>query len=215
MTPNTFEAYLVSGSFGDFMYLAGYVDKMKPRDAVVFIDMAKAAGGPDDVKSGMWLGGVDYRPDNGPRIRLSGYSVQDILSSGYGDVAWSYSITDDIDVNLRGQFMIQGSNGANRLTGEAFSTWVAGAGIDFSWKELTLLASYTQTASTTPYRNPYGLWPGYPPCPSRTRWLRTRTSRIALRCPWGPYATTASVDDQPRALISFHRRYAATDGGQA
>lgn len=161
MTPNTFEAYLVSGGFGDFRYLAGYVDKMKPRDAVVFIDMAKAAGGPDDVKSGMWLGGLDYRPDNGPRIRLSGYSVQDILSSGYGDVAWSYSITDDIDVNLRGQFMLQGSNGTNKLTGEAFSTWVAGAGIDFSWKELTLLASYTQTASTTPYRNPYGLWPGY------------------------------------------------------
>lgn len=161
MTPNTFEAYLVSGGLGDFSYLVGYVDKMKPRDAVEFIDMAKAAGGPEDVKSGMWLGGVNYAPENGPRIRVSGYSVQDILTSGYGDVAWSHSISDDIDVNLRGQFMVQGSNGANRLTGASFSTWVAGVGLDFSWKELTLLASYTQTAATAPYRNPYGLWPGY------------------------------------------------------
>ena len=161
MTPNTFEAYLFSGSFGAFSYLGGYVDKMKPRNAVEFIDMAKAAGGPDDVKSGMWLGGIDYRPSAGPRLRLSGYSVQDILSSGYGDFAWSHSITDDVDVNLRGQFMAQGSNGANKLTGEAFGTWVLGAGIDFSWRELTLVGSFTQTAATAPYRNPYGLWPGY------------------------------------------------------
>lgn len=161
MTPNTFEAYLFSGGVGDFSYLGGYVDKMKPRNAVEFIDMAKAAGGPADVKSGMWLGSVNYMPESGPRVRLSGYSVQDILTSGYGDFAWAHSITDDIDVNLRGQFMIQGSNGAAKLTGEAFSTWVLGTGIDFSWRELTLVASYTQTANTTPYRNPYGLWPGY------------------------------------------------------
>ncbi len=34
MTPNTFDAYLLTGAVGDFSYLGGYVDKMKPRNAV-------------------------------------------------------------------------------------------------------------------------------------------------------------------------------------
>ena len=36
MTPNTFEAYTLGGTLGDFSYFVGYVDKEKTRNEVVF-----------------------------------------------------------------------------------------------------------------------------------------------------------------------------------
>ena len=44
MTPNTFEAYVLQGKFGDFAYTAGYVDRIKPRNENQFFNMAYQAG---------------------------------------------------------------------------------------------------------------------------------------------------------------------------
>jgi hypothetical protein len=161
MTPNTFEAYAFTGTLGPVAYLAGYVDKMKPRDATEFFDMATVAGAPAGVSSGMWLGGLDYALDENLKARLSSYHVPNVLTSGYADVAWFKPLTEDIDVRLGGQLMVQGSNGTNALTGQPFSTWSGGLDLDVIWGAATLTTSYTQTGSTALYRTPYGTWAGY------------------------------------------------------
>lgn len=72
-----------------------------------------------------------------------------------------FSITDDIDLRIGGQLMVQGSTGTNLLAAQPFSTWAGGLDLDLFWGPLTLTAIYTQTGSAAAYRAPYGSWAGY------------------------------------------------------
>ncbi len=161
MTPNTFEAYTLAGRLGDFSYFGGYVANEKPRNSEEFIDMARVAGAPAGVSEGMGLLGVTFAPDDSFKARVSGYHVPNVLSSAYADFSKLVSLTEDIDLRISGQFMVQGSNGAHLLTGRAFSTWSGGLDLDFTWGPVTLSATYTQTGSAAAYRSPYGTWAGY------------------------------------------------------
>jgi outer membrane porin, OprD family len=161
MTPNTFEAYTLAGQLGDVTYFAGYVASEKTRNETRFRSMAQVAGAPDGVNAGMGLAGFTFAPDDSFKARLSGYHVPDILTSGYADAAKIFALTDDIDLRLSGQFMVQGSTGLHLLTGQAFSTWAGGVDVDLLWGPVTLSALYTQTGSAAAYRTPYGTWAGY------------------------------------------------------
>lgn len=161
MTPNTFEAYTLAGKLGDVSYFAGYVANMKPRNATEFVNMATIAGAPTGVSEGMILGSLGYAPDHSLKARLSSYYVPDILTSGYADISKSFSLPGDVSIRVGAQAMVQGSNGANLLTGKPFSTWVGGFDVDLIYKFLTLTATYTQTGSADAYRTPYGTWAGY------------------------------------------------------
>ncbi len=164
MTPNTFEAYLLSGTlpsaWGEFGYTAGYVAKIKPRNAATFINMAQQAGAPDGVSEGMLLAGLSWNPDETWQARTSGYLVPNILGSTYTDGTAFLNLSDDIGLKLSGQFMVQGSVGA-QLLGKPFSTWAGGIDADLILGNVTLTASYTQTGSAAAYRTPYGTWAGY------------------------------------------------------
>ncbi len=162
MTPNTFEAYLLSGKLWRFGYLAGYVDKIKPRDSMEFIDMARHAGAPAGVRQGMALASLSYAPNDDFKARLSTYLVPDVLASGYGDVSGWVSLSHNLDLRIGAQMMVQGSNGANLLTGRPFSTWAGGIDVDLILGHATTLTvSYTQTGSAAAWRSPYGTWAGY------------------------------------------------------
>ncbi len=87
--------------------------------------------------------------------------MPNILTSGYVDAAKLFTLTDDINLRISGQFMVQGSTGGHLLTGQAFSTWAGGINVDLIWGPLTLTGVYTQTGSAAAYRSPYGSWAGY------------------------------------------------------
>lgn len=161
MTPNTFEAYLLTGKLGSVGYLAGYVDKIKPRNSVDFIDMAKQAGAPTGVQQGMALVGLSYGAGDDFKARLSSYLVPNILVSGYGDASAWISLPADMNLRIGAQMMVQGSTGDNLLTGRPFSTWAGGLDAGLIIGDLTLRAFYTQTGSAAAYRSPYGTWAGY------------------------------------------------------
>ncbi len=161
MTPNTFEAYMLRGTLGHFDYLLGYVAQEKTRNESRFRNMAAVAGAPDWVSEGMGLAGLTWSPDDTFKVRLSGYHVANILSSVYVDTAKMFSLAEDMDLRIGGQFMVQGSTGSHLLTGRAFSTWAGGVDVDLIWGPVTLTASYTQTGSADAYRSPYGTWAGY------------------------------------------------------
>lgn len=161
MTPATFEAYTLAGALGDLSYFVGYVAAEKPRDSDRFLNMAQIAGAPAGVSEGMALATLTYAPTDSFKTRLSAYHVPNILSSGYADVSKSWSLSDNMDLKLAAQFMVQGSTGAQLLTGNAFSTWAGGIDVDLTWGPVNLTATYTQTGRAAAYRTPYGTWAGY------------------------------------------------------
>lgn len=161
MIPNTFEAYALRGKLGKVRTFAGYVAAMKPRDYSTFINMAERAGAPGNVATGMWLGSMKYGSLDDLRLRASAYYVPDILTSSYGDVVWTVPMFEKAKLQLGSNLMVQGSNGLNLLTGNAFSTWSAGGKADVVWGSAGLSAAYTQTGSAAAYRTPYGQWIGY------------------------------------------------------
>lgn len=161
MIPATFEAYALRGELGnEFRYFAGYVAAMKPRDESGFANMAEVAGAPN-VNSGMLLGSVKYGEITKLRLRASTYVVPDILWSSYGDAGGTIVITDDLILRLQGQLAVQGSTGANLLTGGAFSTFWGGGQADLGWGPLAFTLAYTQVGSAARWRSPYGVFIGY------------------------------------------------------
>jgi len=160
MTPNTFEAVSLKGSFGMFSYFAGYLFTMKKRNEDEFLNMAEAAGIHDE-DSGMWLAGIEFAPVDSFKFRTSFYTVPDVLASSYSDAVWTTPITDRTDFRLSGQFMYQGGIGDDLLMACDCDTWSGGVKADFIYGGLTLTGGYTQTSNEFSYQAPYGSWPGY------------------------------------------------------
>jgi hypothetical protein len=160
MIPNTFEAYALRGVLGPVNYFAGYVAAMKFKGVPYFVNMAERAGAPN-VNAGMALGSLKYGDIDKIRLRSSVYYVPDILTSNYNDFVLGFPITEAFRVRLGGQFMVQGSNGLNLLTGKSFGTFAAGGRVDLIWGPATLWGVFTQTGSAAQYQTPYGQWIGY------------------------------------------------------
>ena len=162
MVPQTFEAYALRGKLGDVRYFAGYVAAIKPRDYSVFINMGEAAGAPD-VNAGMVLASLKYGDPTKDALaaRASAYIVPDILWSSYYDATGVIPIAEDFKVRLSGQFMVQGSTGANLLTGHPFGTFTVGGKVDAIWGPIMLTGAFMQTGSAAEYRTPYGIFIGY------------------------------------------------------
>ena len=162
MLPQTFEAYALRGRLGDVRYFAGYVAAMKPRDYAVFINMGEAAGAPD-VNAGMVLASLKYGDPTKDALaaRASAYIVPDILWSSYYDATGVIPIGENFKVRLSGQFMVQGSTGANLLTGHPFGTFTVGGKVDAIWGPIMLTGAFMQTGSAAEYRTPYGIFIGY------------------------------------------------------
>lgn len=161
MIPNTFEAYALRGALGPVNYFAGYVAQMKFKGVPYFVNMAARAGAPADVTAGMWLGSAKYGDIDKVRLRSSVYYVPDILTSNYNDFVATFPVTESFRVRVGGQFMVQGSNGLNLLTGKPFGTFAGGGRVDAIWGPVTLWGVFTQTGSAYQYQTPYGQWIGY------------------------------------------------------
>jgi hypothetical protein len=161
MTPNTFEGYTLAGRVRDVSYTVAYLDKMKPINSEQFFSMAAIAGAPFGVREPLFLGSLNYSPVKDFTARLSSYHVPNILTSTYTDFVWLAPLWDPFKIRVGGQFMHQGSAGANLLTGSSFETWAGGAKADLIWGPVTASIASTQTSRGAAYRTPYGAWAGY------------------------------------------------------
>src|SRR5260370_11780226 len=150
MVPLLFEAYALRGVIGPVNYFAGYVAAIKPKELPTFINMAERAGALN-VNAGMALASLKYGSIDDLRLRASVYHVPDILTSGYADIAKTLPITEAFQVRLGSQFMVQGSNGLNLLTGTAATTFAAGARVNLLWCTPTRCRAFTHTCTTPPY----------------------------------------------------------------
>ncbi len=165
MTPNTFEAYTLLGTYGgkdgapSLRYGIGYFTKMKPRNEEGFDWMSRAAGA--KVDRGVFAAGANYKQKD-LSFGAVNYYCNDVINIFYAEGKYSRSVTDRIGLMIAAQYTDQRSAGSNLLTGSSFFSNQVGikgeADLD---KALLLTLAYTTDASGDNLRNPWSSYPGY------------------------------------------------------
>ena len=174
MTPNTFVIYAVQGVVNNtddtsaLRFGAGYVDKIKPRNAQDFESMATAAGAPSGVERGVYVAGANYTAGGFSFGAIDYYSA-DIINIGYSEIKYAVPLARRATLRFGAQYVDQRSSGDDLLTGKPFSTGQYGLKAEIGLGGALLTAARTHTAigtvgpdgSGTDMRNPWGGYPGY------------------------------------------------------
>jgi hypothetical protein len=166
MTPNTFYGYALEGSIGDaaggkpaVRYGGGYIATVKPRDAVDFQSMARAAGVNTDA--GVGVGGA--RLDWGPAtIGALEYFCQDTINIAYVEGLYG----TDLPLGLRGvlamQYADQRSTGANLLNGGTYwSTGQFGTRLQLGYQDAILNVGFSAVNPGFAMQSPWSSNPIY------------------------------------------------------
>jgi hypothetical protein len=174
MTPNTFVVYAVQGETGGsndsstVHFGAGYVDKIKTRNAQDFESMATAAGAPSGVDRGVYVAGANVK--NGAfSFGAVDYYSSDIINIAYTEIKDTIPLSNRVGVRLGAQYTEQRSTGGDLLTGKAFSTHQTGFKAELAMgpalltfaRTLTAIGTLDGTGSGTSVRSPWGGYPGY------------------------------------------------------
>jgi outer membrane porin, OprD family len=160
MTPNTFEAYRITGKYDWLQWTAGYVAEIKPRNANSFTSMSEQAGAPPGRERGMIMAGVRFTPIQDLSFGAINYYVPDTWNIFYTEANYAWPLTEEFGLKLQAQYTEQGSVGGENLIG-TFQTRVGGAQASLSYRDAVLRAAFSITADTQNIMSPYGTYPGY------------------------------------------------------
>jgi hypothetical protein len=160
MTPNTFEAYRVTGKYDWVQFAAGYVAAIKPRNDNEFISMSEQAGAPPGRERGMIAAGIRFTPIKALSAGAITYYVPDTWNIFYTEGNYAWPLTDKLGLKLQAQFTEQGSVGGDNLIG-SFHTRVGGAQASLSYNNAVLRVAFSITANSRNINSPYGTYPGY------------------------------------------------------
>ena len=163
MTPYTFEGITLGGKVGVVQYLAGYLWKIKPRNADTFISMAEQAGAKGS-NGGVGLIGVQLAPAPSLRIDVSNQYGIDTFNTAYAKVDYRYRLNGDWAVGLGAEFTDQRAVGDALVANAAAKKWstqVGGARVQLIYRDLTLTGAFSITGSGNTIQNPWGTYPGY------------------------------------------------------
>ena len=119
MTPNTFEAYRVTGKYDWVQFAAGYIADIKPRNDNEFISMSEQAGAPAGRERGMITGGARFTPIKALSFGAINYYVPDTWNIFYTEGNYTLPLTDKLGLKLQGQFTEQDSVGGDNLIGSS------------------------------------------------------------------------------------------------
>jgi hypothetical protein len=160
MTPNTFEAYRITGKYDWVQFGAAYIDAIKPRNANEFISMSEQAGAPPGRERGMIAVGARVTPSKALSFGAINYYVPDTWNIFYAEGNYTWPLTDTLGLKLQGQFTEQDNVGGDNLIG-SFSTRVGGAQAALSYRNAVLRTAFSITAKPRNINSPYGTYPGY------------------------------------------------------
>jgi hypothetical protein len=163
MTPNTFEAVTLGGTVAGVQYLAGYLWKIKTRNADGFVSMASAAGatGSDD---GVVAVGLRLTPLPGLRLDVSEQYGINTFNTAYAEVDYLKPLNADWRLRLGAQFTDQRAVGQALVANAATTMWVTqvgGAQVELSYRAFTLSAAFSMVASGNTIQTPWGIYRGY------------------------------------------------------
>jgi hypothetical protein len=165
MTPNTFEGYTFTGTYGGeegapgLRYGMGYIDKIKLRNSEEFISMSEAAGAPQ-VNRGVFVAGVNFTY-RGFELGAIDYHSQDIINIAYAETRYRLNVTDHLGLLFSAQLTNQQSTGSELLTGSDFHTSQFGLMTSASYRNAILTLAYTNNSTGANMRNPWSSYPGY------------------------------------------------------
>jgi outer membrane OprD family porin len=160
MTPNTFEAYRITGKYDWVQFAAGYIATIKPRNDNEFISMSEQAGAPSGRERGMITAGVRVTPSKALSFGAINYYVPDTWNIFYTEGNYTWTLTDTLGLKLQAQFTEQDSVGGDNLIG-SFQTRVGGAQASLSYGNAILRVAFSITANSRNINSPYGTYPGY------------------------------------------------------
>lgn len=165
MTPNTFEGYSFTGTYGGkegapgVRYGMGYIDKIKPKNSEKFISMSEAAG-VSQVNRGVSVAGANFSY-RGFQLGAVEYYSQDIINIAYAETKYLLKMTDRLGLLIGAQFTDQRSTGSELLTGSSFRTTQFGLMSSISYRNGILTLAYTNNATGADLVNPWSGYPGY------------------------------------------------------
>ena len=157
MIPNTHEAYVVRYPGEMIQWIAGHVTKIKKRDSEEFVPMGEAAGIDGSDEGTSVLGGrMTFARDI--TVAALVQHTNDLFTTGFSEITFRRTLTDDWGIQLGGQYTYQGSVG-DELVGP-FDTYTWGLRSKISYGGAVLTAAYTRTGDHD-IRKPFGGTPGF------------------------------------------------------
>jgi len=174
MTPNTFVVYAVQGVTGStdgstaLRFGAGYVDKIKPRNAQDFESMATAAGAPAGVDRGVYVAGGNFKAGQFSLGAIEYYS-EDIIQITYTEFKYAVPLANRVSLRFGAQYTDQHSAGEALLTGKTFHADQSGFKAELGYgpalftvaRTLTAVGATSSNGSGTDMISPWGSYPGY------------------------------------------------------
>jgi outer membrane porin, OprD family len=163
MTPNTFEGITVGGKIDVVEYLAGYLWKIKPRNADDFIFMSRQAGaaGSDD---GVILGGIRATPLAGVRIDAAEQYGINTFNTVYLEGEYLRPLDEAWKLRLGAQFTDQRAVGDELVANAAkrnWSTQQGGVRVQALYGDVTLTSAFSITGAGNSIQSPWGNSPNY------------------------------------------------------
>jgi hypothetical protein len=165
MSPNTFESITLQGLYGgeggsEWRAGAGYFDEIKQRNADEFVSMATAAGAPDGIGRGVYVGGGNYKRGDFSIGAIDYYS-DDIINIFYSELKYALPLAYGLRLQLALQYSDQRSTGDNLLRGTDFSANQWGSKTEIAAGSALFSAAYTSAGGDTDMQAPWGSHPGY------------------------------------------------------
>jgi hypothetical protein len=173
MQPIQYEAATVQGKLADdtVRYYGGYIWNARQINDNEFRNMYQAAyqttAWPEDRKTGdsngAAYGGMQWKPGKNMMLEGSYYSLENMLNMAYLDFDYVFRLAEKDYVRFGTQYMYQGGNGANLLTGgRDFNTgyW----GVYGEMRFVPWLVPYAMagiTSNNEDIRAPYSIGPSY------------------------------------------------------
>lgn len=163
MAPNTFEGVTVGGRAGRVEYAAGYLARMKTRNADAFVAMSEAAGAPGSDE-GVALVRLNAEPLRRLQVTVSEQYGIDTYNTVFVQVEHTMALRRGAQLQVGAQLTDQRAVGAALVAPSAGTRWYVRNGsarAAVAWGHLTLEAAGSVTTSGNRIQSPWGFFPGY------------------------------------------------------
>jgi hypothetical protein len=158
MLPTTHEGYTIERADSHFDYFVGHLTKFKDLDSEDFVYMSEAAGA-TGTNEGLSIVGAMVSVNDNITIGAGDYYGWDTFNTIFAEANYHRLLTDNLDMQLSGQFTDQRSIG-DELVG-SFDTYQFAAKGSFGWRGAVIKLGGSVTGDGASIRKPWGGSPSY------------------------------------------------------
>ncbi len=159
MVPNTFEAIAIGRPVNEgFGYIAGYVDRIKTKNADEFVPMSEAAGAPGSDE-GLGLLAAQYVFNDGSLFGATYQEAFEVSQTLFVKAEKSFQLTPDVSIRGYAQYTDQRSTG-DALIGE-FATHLTSLKAELFTANASFRLAHSRAGCCKGLQSPFGGPPNY------------------------------------------------------